>query len=54
MTKEKFALGTSLLDKIHVTLARIFGCDHPDNMVVDVGDEDRGTDWYCFNCQRKI
>ncbi len=49
----KFILGSTLLDKFHVIITKIFGCSHPDNMVCDLGDEDYQY-WFCFNCQKKL
>ena len=54
MKVSTFALGTTLIDKIRIVFVRLFGCSHPDNMICDLGDEDRGTDWYCFNCDKDI
>ena len=45
-------LGTSLWEAIEVWWIRLIGCDHPDNMQVDLGDADRGSDWHCMKCQR--
>ena len=29
-------------------------CNHPVDMMVDLGDDDRGQDLYCGKCERKI
>ena len=47
-----FPLGYGLIDKFRAVFYRVFGCDHPSNMFIDLGDEDHEF-WYCFKCGRK-
>jgi hypothetical protein len=47
-----YPLGYSLWDKVRVTYWRLVDCNHDTQMCLDLGDEDRGSDWYCFRCAR--
>jgi len=50
---DKFPLGITFWEKLVSTWYRIVGCDHDGNFCIDIGDEDRGTYYYCFRCNKK-
>jgi len=49
-----FVLGTNIFERMIAVFFRIFGCNHPDNITADLGDEDRGPYWFCFRCQKQV
>lgn len=48
-----FFLGSSKLEKIAAIFFRLFGCNHPDPYLQDLGDEEHRY-MYCFRCQRRV
>lgn len=44
--------GVNFWDKLKALYWRLVGCNHPQTFVADLGDKDRGEDYFCFRCLR--